>query len=283
MSWARFLRFNITFSKLYIRSDVMKVQIYQLPIIFGDSSKNEIQITQWFEKNMNAEVDVVVLPEMWNNGYDLEHLNEKADNNLGQSFSFIKHLAEKYKVDIVAGSVSNIRNNQIFNTAFSVNKSGQLINEYDKVHLVPMLREHEFLTAGENVAEPFQLSNGTYVTQLICYDLRFPELLRYPARSGAKIAFYVAQWPMSRLQHWHSLLKARAIENNMFVIGTNSTGFDGNTEYAGHSIVINPNGDLVGELNESADILTVDLNLNEVEQQRENIPVFKSIKLDLYK
>ncbi|MBH4863962.1 carbon-nitrogen family hydrolase, partial [Staphylococcus aureus] len=188
---------------------------------------------QWFEKNMNDEVDVVVLPEMWNNGYDLEHLNEKADNNLGQSFSSIKHLAEKYK--------------------------------------------------GENVAEPFQLSDGTYVTQLICYDLRFPELLRYPARSGAKIAFYVAQWPMSRLQHWHSLLKARAIENNMFVIGTNSTGFDGNTEYAGHSIVINPNGDLVGELNESADILTVDLNLNEVEQQRENIPVFKSIKLDLYK
>ncbi len=71
-----------------------------------------------------------------------------------------------------------------------MNKSGQLINEYDKVHLVPMLREHEFLTAGKNVAEPFQLSDGTYVTQLICYDLRFPELLRYPARSGAKIAFY---------------------------------------------------------------------------------------------
>ncbi|MDN8753961.1 nitrilase-related carbon-nitrogen hydrolase, partial [Staphylococcus aureus] len=79
-----------------------------------------------------AEVDVVVLPEMWNNGYDLEHLNEKSYNNLGQSFSFIKHLAEKYKVDIVAVSVSNIRNNQIFNTAFSVNKCGQLINEYDK-------------------------------------------------------------------------------------------------------------------------------------------------------
>ena len=96
-----------------------------------------------------------------------------------------------------------------------MNKSGQLINEYDKVHLVPMLREHEFLTAGENVAEPFQLSNGTYVTQLICYDLRFPELLRYPARSGAKIAF---MWRNGVSQHWHSLLKARAIENNMFVI-----------------------------------------------------------------
>ncbi len=67
---------------------------------------------------------------------------------------------------------------------------------------------------------------------------------------------------MSRFNIGIHELKARAIENNMFVIGTNSTGFDGNTEYAGHSIVINPNGDLVGELNESADILTVDLNLN---------------------
>ncbi|MGZ1752095.1 carbon-nitrogen family hydrolase [Staphylococcus argenteus] len=261
----------------------MKVQIYQVPIILGDSHKNEIQITQWFEEHVNDDIEVVVLPEMWNNGYDLEHLNDKADKNLDRSFSFIKQLAEKYGVDIIAGSVSIIKNNKIYNTAFSVNRNGQLINEYDKIHLVPMLREHEFLTAGENVAEPFHLSNGTLVTQLICYDLRFPELLRYPARCGAKIAFYVAQWPFSRLKHWQSLLKARAIENNMFVVGTNSTGFDGNTEYAGHSMVINPNGDIIAELTTNSDVLTVDLNLDEVDQQRENIPVFKSINLNLYK
>ncbi|MGZ1598481.1 nitrilase-related carbon-nitrogen hydrolase, partial [Staphylococcus argenteus] len=86
----------------------MKVQIYQVPIILGDSHKNEIQITQWFEEHVNDDIEVVVLPEMWNNGYDLEHLNDKADKNLDRSFSFIKQLAEKYGVDIIAGSVSNI-------------------------------------------------------------------------------------------------------------------------------------------------------------------------------
>uniref|UniRef100_UPI00255A08B0 nitrilase-related carbon-nitrogen hydrolase n=1 Tax=Staphylococcus aureus TaxID=1280 RepID=UPI00255A08B0 len=74
-----------------------------------------------------------------------------------------------------------------------------------------------------------------------------------------------------------------AIENNMFVVGTNSTGFDGNTEYAGHSMVINPNGDIIAELTTNSDVLTVGLNLDEVDQQRENIPVFKSINLNLYK
>ncbi|MGZ1782926.1 nitrilase-related carbon-nitrogen hydrolase, partial [Staphylococcus argenteus] len=95
----------------------MKVQIYQVPIILGDSHKNEIQITQWFEEHVNDDIEVVVLPEMWNNGYDLEHLNDKADKNLDRSFSFIKQLAEKYGVDIIAGSVSNIKNNKIYNTA----------------------------------------------------------------------------------------------------------------------------------------------------------------------
>ena len=77
----------------------------------------------------------------------------------------------------------------MYNTAFSVNKDGELINEYDKVHLVPMLREPEFLTDGNKVPEPFQLSDGTLATQIICYDLRFPELLRYPAKMVLKLHF----------------------------------------------------------------------------------------------
>ncbi len=101
------------------------------------------------------------------------------------------------------------------------------------------------------------------MTQLICYDLRFPELLRYPARSGAKIAFYVAQWPMSRLQHWHSLLKA-ILQLKIICLSLELIALDSMvTQNMLVKIVINPNGDLVGELNESADILTVDLNLNE--------------------
>ena len=85
----------------------------------------------------------------------LEDLKVKADTNLKRSFSFIAQLAKQFNVDIIAGSVSNIRDNNVYNTAFSVNKDGELINEYDKVHLVPMLREPEFLTDGNKVPEPF--------------------------------------------------------------------------------------------------------------------------------
>lgn len=261
----------------------MKVQLFQIYIEYGQSEKNMAKIEQWFEDKLESDTDVVVIPEMWNNGYALEKLNDLADENLRNSLPFIKNLAQRYQVDIVAGSVSNKIDRNIYNTAFTVSSSGKCINHYNKIHLVPMLREPDFMSPGVNVPEPFALSDGTLATQIICYDLRFPELLRYPARSGAKVAFYVAQWPTVRLNHWLALLKARAIENDMFIIGTNSCGNDGQTDYAGHSIVINPNCEVIGSLESEEDVLSVNIDINEVTKQRQSIPVFDNLKLDLYK
>lgn len=261
----------------------MKIQLFQFHVTYGNANENESKIQKWFKEYLNEDTEVVVLPEMWNNGYALEELKDKADTNLKRSFSFIAQLAKQFNVDIIAGSVSNIKDNNVYNTAFSVNKDGELINEYDKVHLVPMLREPEFLTDGNKVPEPFQLSDGTLATQIICYDLRFPELLRYPAKNGAKIAFYVAQWPSARLNHWLALLKARTIENDMYVVAANGCGNDGNTEYAGYSTVINPNGEIVQELGSDEGVLTTNVDLELVDQQRESIPVFRNLKPNLYK
>lgn len=261
----------------------MKIQLFQFHVAYGNTEENETKITNWFNEYIDDDTNVVVLPEMWNNGYALEELEDKADISLKRSFPFISQLAKEFNVDIVAGSVSNIKNENVYNTAFSVNKDGELINEYDKVHLVPMLREPEFLSDGNIVPEPFKLSDGTLATQIICYDLRFPELLRYPAKSGAKIAFYVAQWPSARLNHWLSLLKARAIENDMYVVAANGCGNDGNTEYAGYSTVINPNGEIIQELGSDEGILTTTIDLELVDKQRESIPVFKNLKPHLYK
>ena len=97
-----------------------------------------------------------------------------------------------------------------------------------------------------------------------------------------RIAF-VAQWPTPRLNHWRVLLQARAIENDMFVIACNGTGNDGNTDYAGHSMIINPNGDILAELGQDEDTIAFNIDLNEVDVQRENIPVFKNLKPNLYK
>ncbi|MEK5199607.1 carbon-nitrogen family hydrolase [Staphylococcus sp. FSL H8-0121] len=261
----------------------MKVQLFQIYIEYGQAEQNKTKIKQWFENELENDTDVVVLPEMWNNGYALEKLNELADKDLNDSLPFISNLSQTYQVDIIAGSVSNQIGQNIYNTAFSVLSNGKCINRYNKVHLVPMLSEPDFMSPGKQVPEPFELSDGTLATQIICYDLRFPELLRYPARSGAQIAFYVAQWPTVRLNHWLALLKARAIENDMFVVGTNSCGNDGQTDYAGHSIVINPNGEVIADLGSDESTLSIDIDVNEVLEQRQAIPVFDNLKLNLYK
>lgn len=260
----------------------MNVQVYQFYVEPQSPSKNETKIKKLIAENIQDETEVIVLPEMWNNGYALQALKEHADNQLQRSFQFIKSLALHYNVDIIAGSVSNREDENIFNTAFAVNRHGEKIYEYHKIHLVPMLNEPDYLNAGHNVPYMFELSDGTPVSQIICYDLRFPELTRYPAASGAKVMFYVAQWPEVRLNHWRKLLQARAIENNMYVIAANTCGSDDNTLFAGHSLVINPNGDIIAEANQVETVLNVKLNLNEVDEQRKKIPVFDNLRPDVY-
>lgn len=119
----------------------MKVQLFQIYIEYGQSEKNMAKIEQWFQDKLESDTDVVVIPEMWNNGYALEKLNDLADENLNNSLPFIKNLAQRYHVDIVAGSVSNKVDQNIYNTAFTVSSNGKCINHYNKIHLVPMLRE----------------------------------------------------------------------------------------------------------------------------------------------
>ncbi|MDW4261004.1 carbon-nitrogen family hydrolase [Staphylococcus saprophyticus] len=261
----------------------MNIEIFQFKVEPANTELNEETIATWFSNYVTSQTDVVVLPEMWNNGYALPQLQALSDSRLSRSYEFISKLAIKYQVDVIAGSVSNAKSNEVYNTAFAVSKYGKLLNNYDKVHLVPMLNEPSFLNAGNAVPESFNLSNGARVTQIICYDLRFPELLRYPARKDAQIAFYVAQWPLVRLDHWIALLKARAIENDMYVIGCNGCGDDGQTEYAGNSIVINPNGEILSQLGYKPDHITCEIDLEEVDKQRDTIPVFKNLRPHLYK
>ncbi|MFC7394978.1 carbon-nitrogen family hydrolase [Scopulibacillus cellulosilyticus] len=265
----------------------MKIQLFQIEIIEGEVEQNESRIKALFEENLEADTEIVVIPEMWNNGYDLHHLAEKADINLTRSLPFIQSLATKHHVDIIAGSVSNKRNDNIYNTAFAVSKTGKLLYQKDKIHLVPMLDEHLYLTSGDEVPEVFEI-NGIKASQIICYDLRFPEITRYPTSQGAKIIFYVAQWTTKNIDHWRTLLKARAIENCVYVIACNSVG-DVNNEnhvgntYAGHSIVIDPNGNIVEEAGNQEAIITAEIDIQKVAKQQQNIPIFENLRPDVYK
>ncbi|PTG12204.1 carbon-nitrogen family hydrolase [Staphylococcus chromogenes] len=261
----------------------MKVQLLQFYVTPQSPSINEEKIKSLFREHIHSDTDIVVLPEMWNNGYALEALATHADQDLSRSFTLIRELAVEYQVDIVAGSVSNHHDKGLYNTAFAVSRNGAKLYEYDKIHLVPMLNEPDYLDPGSTVPYVYELSNGTPVSQIICYDLRFPELTRYPAASGAKILFYVAQWPKARQDHWRKLLQARAIENDMYVIASNTCGNDGNTEYAGHSMIVSPNGEIIEESGNEEIILSTTLNLKDVDEQRKKIPVFENLRPDIYR
>ena len=260
---------------------MIKIQLYQFEVAFGDLEANKSKIKQFFENELNEDTDIVVFPEMWNNGYDLEHLNEKADNNLENTKQFISNLANQFKVNVVAGSVSNKKDDAVYNTLVVFNEHGDLIYDYDKIHLVPMLNEPKYLASGNFLPETCDLCD-IKMGGIICYDLRFPEPIRRLAINESKVIFVVAQWPESRLYHWKQLNIARAIENETYIVACNSCGNDENTEYAGHSLVIAPNGDVISEANNQETILSVKIDSNKVNEMRNQIPVFKNRRTDLY-
>lgn len=258
----------------------MKLQIYQFEVAEANFKQNKAKVSSLIETHY-TNADIIVLPEMWNNGYALNQLKDKADIDLQQSLPFIQQLAQQYTTHIVAGSVANMRTNAIYNTAFAVSKDKTLLNGTDKIHLVPMLDEPFYLSPGLNQPNNFSI-NGIQASQIICYDLRYPEVARASIKNGAEMLFVVAQWTTQNLHHWRILLQARAIENNCFVIACNSVGnvnhqhHKGNS-YAGHSMVVNPNGEILVEAGHSEMVFEIDIQTNAVTKQRKAIPVLEDI------
>lgn len=263
----------------------MKIKIFQFQVIDSDTEANLNKVDSLFAETDLSNTDVVVLPEMWTSGYDLENIDDHAANNLEPVKSIITKLAQDNKVTVVAGSIPNkYENSGVYNTAFTVDRNGELIREYSKMHLVPMLNEPEYLESGDKSAEVFEI-NGETCGLVICYDLRFPELFRDLSLSGAKIIFVVAEWPIERTEHWITLLKARAIENQCYIVASNTIGTQTNgTEFAGRSMIINPFGEILAQADkDTEETVTAELDLDYIDQVRSDIPIFESRRKDLYK
>ena len=124
--------------------------------------------------------------------------------------------------------------------------------------------------------------SGTDAGMMICYDIRFPELARKLAINGAKMLFVPAQWPNPRLHHWRTLLMARAIENQMFVIACNRCGTSGTSTFFGHSLIIDPWGEIIAEAGEEESIIRAEIDLALVDTIRSKIPVFEDRRPQLY-
>lgn len=259
----------------------IKLALLQMDIAFGDPEANYKKAEKWIETACEKDPDVIVLPELWTTGYDLEHLDTHADEEGQRTKAFFSALAKKHHVNIIGGSIAVKKEVGIFNSLLVFNRQGEFVKDYSKVHLFRLMREEQFLTAG-HLDGLFEVENLS-AAGFICYDIRFPEWIRAHVLKGAGLIVVPAEWPTPRIQHWRHLLISRAIENQSFVVACNRVGHDPDNEFGGHSLVISPWGDVLAEADDTEQLLFAEIEPDMLDDIRGRIPVFEDRRPRLYK
>lgn len=258
----------------------MRICLIQLDIAFGKPAVNYAAAELKIREAAAGNPDCIILPELWTTGYDLTRLGDIADPDGNNTKTFISNLAKQYNINIVAGSVASRNTSGVTNSMYVFNRQGDLVGEYSKLHLFRLMDEHLYLQAGEQ--KGLFILDGTICAGLICYDIRFPEWVRAHTALGAEVLFISAEWPLPRLSHWRALLISRAIENQCYVVGCNRAGNDPASTFAGHSMIIDPWGDILCEASENEEILCGIIDLKMVQEVREQIPIFADRRPQLY-
>ncbi|MFC4598037.1 carbon-nitrogen family hydrolase [Cohnella hongkongensis] len=259
-----------------------RIALVQMNIEAGNTEANFAKMEAKLEEAaaLDPKPDLIVLPEMWNTGYALTEIRKLADPDGARTKEVVSRFARRHGIHVLAGSIAQLRGDAVTNTIHVFDRSGAATAEYSKIHLFQLMNEHQHLEAGET-AGAFELE-GVPAAAMICYDIRFPELARKLALGGAKLLLVPAEWPHPRLHHWRTLLQARAIENQMFVVSCNTVGESGGSSFFGHSMAIDPWGEVLAEAGEEETIVVADLDLALVDEVRGRIPVFADRRPSLY-
>ena len=259
----------------------MKVALAQMDIAFREPDINYQKAVSMIADAARQGADTVVLPELWNTGFfPKDELDQSADSDGERTRQVISQAARQHQINVVAGSVLTKREGKHYNTAYVFDRSGQEVARYDKIHLFSYMGEHNYFSSGDSLCT-FEL-DGVTCGLIICYDLRFVELIRSLCLKGIDVLFVPAAWPDKRRQHWVTLNRARAIENQIYVANVNCSGLiDGNL-FAGYSSLIDPWGEYVVQAAAEEGLLIGEIDLAMVQQIRDTINVYRDRRPDLY-
>ncbi len=257
---------------------VFQISVGQFQITPGDYGENFSKAESLIRQAASQDCDLILLPELWVGGYDYKNFEEYLTQCSGL-LSEIEILARTLEIAIV-GTYPIRQNGNHFNSLIYIDPSGR-VGHYEKTHLFSQMQEDKYFRAGQELVT---ISCRWGTTGLaICYDLRFPEIFRNYALQDAKLIMISAEWPLSRIDHWKTLLRARAIENQLFLVGCNSVGKSGRETMGGASAIIDPWGNILSEANsKSESLITAVIDINEVQKARDSITVFKDRRADLY-
>ena len=248
----------------------LKISLIQPHLYWEDKGANLALLEQKI-LGMEGPTEIVILPEMFNTGFSMRPALY-AETMDGPTVQWMRRIAMAQKI-ILTGSLMIQEGTQFYNRLIWMLPNGEL-GHYDKRHLFAFAGEDQYYTAGNK--RLIASVKGWKINLQICYDLRFPVWARQTTPYEYDVLVYIANWPEKRSHAWKTLLVARAIENQSFVVGVNRVGIDGNDiAHSGNSMVVGPMGEVLYHCAEQESVFQITLQRDELEQTRGQFPFWK--------
>lgn len=255
----------------------MKLAIVSLNSIWEDKQAN-LEEVESIVRLLSQKAEYVIFPEMTLTGFSMSNLTLSEDFENSHSIRTIQKLAKEYNINIVFGLMI-FKDGNNYNSCVAVNSKGEIAGHYEKIHLFSYSEEDKYIASGDEVR--FLSWQGGWGLS-ICFDLRFPELYQELSKENL-ILINIANWPKARVTQWSTLLHARAIENQSFMIGVNRTGVDQNgLEYEESSSVFSPNGEKLEASEFWGETKIFDINIEEATTYRRSFPIKKDRRNGIY-
>lgn len=256
----------------------MKIGLTQMDIVWEDKEKNQKTVIKFLEKGKAQGLDLIVFPEMTLTGFTMNTEYAGEEILFSETLHFFKRLSVEYDMAIAFGYVEDF-GKEYYNKLIIVSQ-GKIIYDYDKIH--PFNYGEEGLHyIGGNEVKTAVLQNMR-ISGFVCYDLRFPEIFQ-AVSNQADLILVIANWPKERIAHWEALLKARAIENQCYIIGVNRIGEGNGITYTESSMAFDPLGERLTKAHSKAELMVVEVNPAHVKNVRGKYPFKKDRRIELYK
>ncbi len=251
----------------------MRVASIQLNVIEESKERALEHASQMIRQCRGA--DLILLPELWNIGFmSFDRYGKEAETQQGSTLTLLRTLAEELSCHLHTGSFVERRGDRLYNSSFLLNPQGESLGSYQKIHLFRYQSEEaDILAPGTSITVvPTEIGNFGLAT---CYDLRFPELFRKMLDQGADFFLIASAWPSSRLEHWLLLNRTRALENLSCLISSNCVGMNRGTQFAGHSLVVDPMGQIIAGGNGEECVVWAEVNRDIILRARAEFPALK--------
>lgn len=253
----------------------MKLYCVQHDIVWENKPANHARVHALLAAAKPEPGSLVLLPELFSTGFSM-NIPAIREGAARETEKFLATTAREFGVCLLGGSVGNGANERGRNECLVFSPEGRELARYHKIQPFTLGGESANYEAGR---EPVLFEwNKFQVAPFICYDLRFPELFRTATRRGAQLITCIASWPVARIQHWVTLLQARAIENQAYVAGVNRCGTDPKLTYNGRSLIISPKGDILADAGNGETVIHAELSLDELLAYRRDLPFLADMK-----